>query len=118
MPRSFRSKLILTLLLFGLVPTATMTWVTFRATEQTDTIRLDLAVPADRFAVEVDDPAWHASPVALQRDHTRDLLLSRDRWNVVRVTTDDVFQRLRSTAAVTGSVGLILDGRPSRSTTR
>jgi very-short-patch-repair endonuclease len=61
-------------------------------------IRLDLAVPADRFAVEVDDLAWHASPVAMQRDHTRDLLLLADGWLIPRVTTDDVFQRLRSIA--------------------
>jgi hypothetical protein len=62
-------------------------------------VRLDLAVPSEQFAVEVDDPAWHASPVALQRDHARDLLLRSDGWEVVRVTTDDVFERLRSTSA-------------------
>ena len=28
-------------------------------------IRLDLAVPADRFDIEIDDPMWHADPVAL-----------------------------------------------------
>ncbi len=63
------------------------------------TVRLDLSIPADCFDVEVDDPAWHSSPVALQRDHTRDLLLRCDGWEVVRVTTDDVFTRLRSTSA-------------------
>jgi hypothetical protein len=62
-------------------------------------VRLDLAVPAERFAVEVDDPAWHASAVALQRDHARDLLLRADDWEVLRVTSDDVFERLRSTSA-------------------
>src|SRR3954447_2920508 len=46
--------------------------------ESGGTVRLDLAVPNVRFAVEVDDPAWHASPVALQRDHARDLLLRAD----------------------------------------
>jgi hypothetical protein len=63
------------------------------------TIRLDLAVPADRFGVEVDDPEWHATAAALQRDHGRDLMLRAERWDIVRVTTDDVYQRLRSTAA-------------------
>jgi very-short-patch-repair endonuclease len=62
-------------------------------------VRLDLAVPPDRFAVEVDDPSWHASPVALQRDHARDLLLRAEDWEVLRVTSDDVFHRLRSTSA-------------------
>ncbi len=62
-------------------------------------VRLDLAVPSVRFAVEVDDPVWHASPVVLQRDHGRDLLLRCDGWEVVRVTSDDVFERLRSTTA-------------------
>lgn len=62
-------------------------------------IRLDLAIPADRFNIEVDDPNWHADPVALQRDHARDLLLSADDWLVQRVTTEDVYQRLRSTSA-------------------
>ena len=49
--------------------------------------------------MEVDDAAWHASPVALQGDHARDLLLRADGWEVVRVTSEDVLQRLRSTAA-------------------
>ncbi len=62
-------------------------------------IRLDLAVPAERFNIEVDDPAWHCDPVALQRDHARDLLLAADGWSVHRVTTEDVYQRLRSTTA-------------------
>ena len=62
-------------------------------------VRLDLAVPVDRFNIEIDDPVWHADPVALQRDHARDLLLAADGWVVQRVTTDDVYQRLRSTAA-------------------
>jgi very-short-patch-repair endonuclease len=62
-------------------------------------VRLDLAVPGDRFDIEIDDPAWHADPVALQRDHARDLLLTVDGWIVQRVTTDDVDQRLHSTAA-------------------
>jgi hypothetical protein len=62
-------------------------------------IRLDLAVPAERFNIEVDDPAWHSDPVALQRDHARDLLLAVDGWAIHRVTTEDVYQRLRSTTA-------------------
>ena len=62
-------------------------------------IRLDLAIAPARFDVKVDDPAWHADPVALQRDHARDLLLSSDGWTVQRVTTEDVYQRLHSTAA-------------------
>jgi hypothetical protein len=61
------------------------------------TVRLDLSVPNDRFAIEVDDPTWHADAIALQRDHARDLLLALDRWSVHRVTTEDVYQRLRST---------------------
>jgi very-short-patch-repair endonuclease len=36
---------------------------------------------------------------ALQRDHARDLLLRADGWDVVRVTSADVFDRLRSTTA-------------------
>jgi hypothetical protein len=63
-------------------------------------IRLDLAVPAERFNIEVDDPAWHADPVAVQRDHARDLLLSACGWSVHRVTSEDVHQRLHSTAAL------------------
>ena len=62
-------------------------------------IRLDLAEPTLRLDVEVDDPAWHADPIAMQRDRSRDLLLGADGWCVQRVTTDDVNQRLRSTTA-------------------
>jgi very-short-patch-repair endonuclease len=62
-------------------------------------VRLDLAVAEVRFAIEVDDPAWHADAVAMQRDHARDLLLATDGWSVHRVTTEDVDERLRSTAA-------------------
>jgi very-short-patch-repair endonuclease len=62
-------------------------------------VRLDLAVPLDRFNIEVDDPYWHADPVALQSDHARDLLLDREGWHVLRVTTEDVDQRIHSTTA-------------------
>ncbi len=77
-------------------------------------VRLDLAVPADRFNVEIDDPMWHADPVALQRDHVRDLLLAVDGWSVQRVTTEDVYQRLRSTAATLHRVYLGLISRGLR----
>jgi hypothetical protein len=75
-------------------------------------MRLDLAIPPDRLDIEVDDPYWHADPLALQRDHARDLLLATDGWIVARVTTDDVHQRLRSTAA---ALARLYESRISRS---
>jgi very-short-patch-repair endonuclease len=77
------------------------------------TIRLDLAVPPDRFGVEVDDPEWHASPVALQRDRGRDLLLTAEGWVIVRVTTEDVYRRIRSTAGHIAAIYFRAD--PNRS---
>jgi hypothetical protein len=68
------------------------------------TVRLDLAVPADRFGIEVDDPEWHANDVALQRDHGRDLMLRAEDWDIVRVTTGDVYQRIRSTAGAVAAI--------------
>jgi len=76
-------------------------------------VRLDLALPADQFGIEVDDPAWHASPVAMQRDHARDLFLRADGWDLVRVTSDDVFRRLRSTSA--GIANIYLHRRSAHS---
>ena len=67
-------------------------------------IRTDLAVVNERFNVEVDDVLWHADPIALQRDHAREVLLMADDWTVVCVTTEDIHQRLRATAATVGDI--------------
>jgi hypothetical protein len=74
-------------------------------------IRLDLAVLDERFNIEIDDPHWHADPVALQRDHTRDLVLRLMGWSVQRVTTDDVQHRLQSTVAALRDMYVALTSR-------
>jgi very-short-patch-repair endonuclease len=78
-------------------------------------IRADLAVPSARLSIEVDDPTWHATPEALQRDHSRDLELALLGWERVRFTTDDVVCRVRTcVAAVEALVGRRPDPLPPR----
>jgi very-short-patch-repair endonuclease len=62
-------------------------------------IRADVAIVQERLSIEVDHPDWHATPEALQRDHTRDLELALLGWERVRFTTDDVERRLRTCVA-------------------
>jgi very-short-patch-repair endonuclease len=76
-------------------------------------VRVDLAVPGDRFGIEVDDPEWHATPVAHQRDRARDLLLRVEGWDIIRVTTEDVYRRTRSTSGHVAALYFRLHPRPS-----
>jgi very-short-patch-repair endonuclease len=67
-------------------------------------IRIDIALPDARVAIEVDHPVWHATPDALQRDHTRDNELAVLGWEHLRFTTDDVEVRLASCVATVCAV--------------
>lgn len=60
-------------------------------------VRLDLAVPAVRLAVEVDHATWHAGRLDVERDKRRDRQLTRLGWTVVRVTDRDIESRLPET---------------------
>ena len=60
-------------------------------------VRLDLAVPAVRLAVEVDHATWHAGRLDVERDKRRDRQLARLGWTVVRVTDRDIQSRLPET---------------------
>ena len=60
-------------------------------------VRLDLALPAVRLAVEVDHATWHAGRLDVERDKRRDRQLTRLGWTVVRVTDRDIESRLEET---------------------
>lgn len=75
-------------------------------------VRVDLAIPELKLAVEVDHPMWHASPEALQRDHSRDNELSLLAWEHLRFTTDDVTDRLSSCVAIVREIRRRLAASP------
>lgn len=60
-------------------------------------VRLDMADPTIRFAVEVDHATWHSDRVQVQRDKQRDRALIRLGWTVPRVTDVDVEHRFAAT---------------------
>lgn len=62
-------------------------------------VRIDMGVRRVKFGPEVDHPFWHANPVKVEADHSRDLQLETRGWKIPRVTTNDVRYRLRSTVA-------------------
>lgn len=60
-------------------------------------VRLDLADPTIRFAVEIDHVTWHGGRLDAQADKRRDRELIRIGWTVARVTDEDVRDRLAET---------------------
>jgi very-short-patch-repair endonuclease len=54
------------------------------------TFRLDFAWPAERVALEVDHPFWHAGAEESRRDKSRDRKLAASGWTVLRITDLDV----------------------------
>lgn len=61
-------------------------------------VRLDMAQPDIRLAVEVDHVTWHSDRMQVQRDKRRDRALIRLGWTVLRVTDEDLDARFASTA--------------------
>lgn len=59
------------------------------------TIHADGAVPDFRWAVEVDHVTWHGGRLDAQRDKGRDRLLRRIRWQVDRVTDQELTDDFR-----------------------
>jgi very-short-patch-repair endonuclease len=68
----------------------------------------DLAVPATRWAIEVDHVTWHGGRVASQADKQRDRLMRRIGWHVDRVTDEEI------TNDLPGLVAELLSGHPVR----
>lgn len=60
-------------------------------------VRLDLAEPSLRFAVEVDHATWHVGRASVRADKERDRTLMLIGWTVARVTDDDIDTRLGAT---------------------
>jgi very-short-patch-repair endonuclease len=79
-------------------------------------VRIDVALVAQRLSIEVDHPAWHATPEALQRDHTRDLELALLGWERIRFTTDDVDHRLPTCVAAVRMLAERLARQAARTT--
>ena len=61
-------------------------------------IRVDLAYPDQRLAIEAQGAAWHTGRAALQRDCERLNVLIALGWRVLAFTTDDVRRRPRRVA--------------------
>lgn len=75
-----------------------------------DRIRFDFAWPAQRVALEVDAPFWHAFADAVHRDKRRDRQAALLGWLTLRITTLDVHGRL---SEAIGEIGTILAHRQS-----
>lgn len=78
-------------------------------------IRLDLAWPEARVALEADGLSFHADPQALHRDRERQNRLMRLGWVVLRCTWSDL---RRDPAGLAALVQQILRDRSPRSTMR
>lgn len=74
-------------------------------------IRLDLAWPAARVALEADGVSFHSGPQALHRDRERQNRLARLGWIVVRCTWSDLRRDPAALAALVGEV--VRDRSPS-----
>lgn len=60
-------------------------------------VRLDMADPEIRLAVEVDHVTWHTDRMQVQRDKRRDRAMIRLGWTVLRITDEDVDKRFAAT---------------------
>ena len=60
-------------------------------------VHADGAIPALRWAVEIDHVTWHGGRINAQDDKARDRALRRLGWQVDRVTDEDVRLRFRAT---------------------
>lgn len=76
-------------------------------------VRLDLADPARRLAIEVDHTTWHGGRRDVESDKRRDRQLARMGWLTVRVTDVDVDRRL---SMITGDIVVIARQRMPFST--
>jgi very-short-patch-repair endonuclease len=56
-------------------------------------VRIDVAFPQARLAIEVDGRAFHSSPQRFQHDRTRQNRLVAGGWRVLRFTWEDLTQR-------------------------
>lgn len=63
------------------------------------TIHADGADPAVRWAIEIDHVTWHGGRFDAQRDKGRDRLARRVRWQVDRVTDQELADDFRGTIA-------------------
>lgn len=63
------------------------------------TIHVDIAVPAERWAIPIDHVTWHGGRLDAQRDKQNDRQARRIGWHVDRVTDDDIADRLNDTVA-------------------
>jgi very-short-patch-repair endonuclease len=57
------------------------------------TVRVDVAFPAVRLAIEVDGRAWHSDADRFQADRTRQNALVAAGWTVLRFTWTDLVDR-------------------------
>lgn len=76
-------------------------------------IRLDMADPTIRLAIEVDHATWHTDRMQVQRDKRRDRALIRLGWTVVRVTDEDLDLRFVGTVDELVAVAASLRRRAS-----
>ena len=74
-------------------------------------IRIDLAIPELRLAIEVDHHRWHLGSESADRDRYRDRKLAALGWHVIRLTDFDVRHRLEG--AVTDVLQAITRRRSS-----
>lgn len=76
-------------------------------------VRLDMADPEIRLAIEVDHVTWHTDRMQVQRDKRRDRALVRLGWTVLRVTDEDLDLRFVTTVEELLAVAASLRHRAS-----
>jgi very-short-patch-repair endonuclease len=70
--------------------------------------RLDIALPAERLAIEVDGWEWHGKHKGdFQKDRSRQNLLTTHHWRILRFTAGEIRQDL---SAVMATLAAAIDG--------
>lgn len=69
--------------------------------------RLDIALPAERLAIEVDGWEWHGKHKGdFQRDRSRQNLLTTHNWRILRFTAGEIRKELSLVmATIAGALG-------------
>jgi very-short-patch-repair endonuclease/intein/homing endonuclease len=63
-------------------------------------MRVDVAFPQLRIAVEADGRKWHADPESMQKDRNRDAKLAAQGWMVLRFREDEINDRMEDVVKV------------------
>lgn len=63
-------------------------------------LRVDVAFPQLKIAVEADGKKWHSDPDSVQKDRNRDSKLAAQGWMVLRFKEEEIGERMQDVIRV------------------